>query len=122
MLVNPARAFFKPLCHSVAIPLRIAASDAPRTFRFTMRADAPSDAVRVEVRGERGGARATVVYGALDQIKKKTTKDPLELLNPKAASAFQRMLEGSKPGAEPTGKAAVKPGNYVWKNGALVPE
>ena len=54
-----------------------------------------------------------------------TTKDPLELLNPKAAAAFQRMLEGSKPGAAPEGSKAaapVKPGNYVWKNGALVPE
>ena len=51
-----------------------------------------------------------------------TTKDPLELLNPKAAAAFQRMLEGSKPGGETAAKAPVKPGNYVWKNGTLVPE
>jgi hypothetical protein len=49
-----------------------------------------------------------------------TTKDPLELLNPKAAQAFQRMIEGSKPSSAPA--APVKPGNYVWKNGALVPE
>lgn len=51
-----------------------------------------------------------------------TTKDPLELLNPKAAQAFQRMLEGSKPSGAPAAAAPVKPGNYVWKNGALVPE
>jgi len=50
-----------------------------------------------------------------------TTKSPMELLNPKAAAAFQHMLEGGKPPAA-AGSAPVKPGNYVWKNGALVPE
>lgn len=48
-----------------------------------------------------------------------TTKDPLELLNPKAAKAFQHLLEG---GRAPASAAPVKPGNYVWKNGTLVPE
>jgi hypothetical protein len=49
-----------------------------------------------------------------------TTKDPLELLNPKAAEAFKRMLEGSRPSGDAA--KAVKPGNYVYKNGVLVPE
>lgn len=47
-----------------------------------------------------------------------TTKNPMELLNPKAASAFQHLLEGGRSAAP----AAVKPGNYVYRNGALVPE
>lgn len=49
-----------------------------------------------------------------------TTKDPLELLNPKAAAAFKGMLEGERKAGGPA--AVVKPGNYVWKDGALVPQ
>jgi hypothetical protein len=44
------------------------------------------------------------------------------LLNPKAAQAFKRMLEGEQAVWAPAAAAPVKPGNYVWKNGALVPE
>lgn len=87
----------------------INAADSPVALKAAVRAAA-----------ELLGSRITAVGDEYNRGMG-TTKDPLELLNPKAADAFKRLQENDRPAA--TSKAApVKPGNYVWKNGALVPE
>jgi WD40 repeat protein len=48
--IRPTEALALPPVLAPLEPLRIAPTDQPRTFRFTMRTDAPRDAVRVEVR------------------------------------------------------------------------